>query len=211
MGFQGQVPLALENVPLRAVLTGAPTAEQRKRVLSSCEVRRAQVSEWLDWYTVHNKYVRSAAKSGENLASLPERDTRPAAIVTCDWKNAGTELGCGAEAGVGTAEEEHEESSHDILATAAIAPAPVSPKDILTSIATKVAHMAHSQPALDGAPPAGPAGPASPDAPAGVSFHDLRRRRMSRVGLNSTAARLGQGFPGSSVHRAISVWARRSR
>ena len=115
MGFQGQVPLALENVPLRAVLTGAPTAERRKRVLSSCEVRRAQVSEWLDWYTVHNKYVRSAAKSGENLASLPERDTRPAAVVTCDWKNAGTELGCGAEAGVGTAEEEHEESSHDIL------------------------------------------------------------------------------------------------
>jgi hypothetical protein len=42
MGFQGQVPLALENVPLRAVLTGALTAEQRKRVLSSFEVRRAQ-------------------------------------------------------------------------------------------------------------------------------------------------------------------------
>ena len=39
MGFQGQVPLALENVPLRAV-SGALTAEQRKRVLSSFEVRR---------------------------------------------------------------------------------------------------------------------------------------------------------------------------
>ncbi len=48
MGFQGQVPLALENVPLRAVLTGALTAEQRKRVLSSFEVRRAQVSNLLD-------------------------------------------------------------------------------------------------------------------------------------------------------------------
>ena len=45
MGFQGQVPLTLENVPLRAVLTGALTAEQRKRVLSSFEVRRAQVTD----------------------------------------------------------------------------------------------------------------------------------------------------------------------
>ncbi len=72
---------------------------------------------------------------------------------------------------MGTAEEENEESSFNILATAAIAPAPVNPKDVLTSIATKVAQVAHSQPALDGALPAGPAGPASPDTPAGVSFH----------------------------------------
>ncbi len=84
MGFQGQVPLALDNVPLRAVLTGALTAEQRKRVLSSFEVRRAQVSDLLGWYSMHNKHVQKATKLSVNLANLPECDSRPAAIVTCD-------------------------------------------------------------------------------------------------------------------------------
>ena len=167
MGFQGHLPLALVNVPLRAVLTGALTPAQRKLVLSSFEVRRAQVGELLDWYNVHNKHVRKATKSSTNLADLPVRDTQPAAVVTCDWKNAGNELGCGAEAGLGSAEEENHEASYNILATATITPAPVNPKDVLTSIATKVATLTESTPECASAA-------AAADPSGSTTFHDRK-------------------------------------
>ena len=143
LGLRPQLPLQLQDVALRAVVTGVLTEAQKKYALAPFHVRRQQVASLLEWYEARNEYMPHAQQSEENLAGLPEDDAAPAEVVLLseDDSKAGGEFG--SAAGLGSAEDVQEGNhAFNILATAPVCPPSVEAASMLRNIATNVEEKA---------------------------------------------------------------------
>ena len=139
LGLRPELPLQLQDVALRAVVTGVLTEAQKKYALAPFHERRQQVASLLEWYEARKEYLPHAQQSEENLAGLPEDDAAPAEVVLLseDDSKSGGEFG--SAAGLGSAEDVQEGNhAFNILATAPVCPPSVEAASMLRNTATNV-------------------------------------------------------------------------